>query len=857
MKAISTKASLSCALLAAANLVLPIAILVFATGFFPRKPILPGLASFESLPEFGSPPSAPFDRLIFMVVDALRSDFVYSNQSGFQYTQSLIRNGAAIPFTANARTPTVTMPRIKAMTTGSIPSFVDLILNIDEADTSSSLAHQDSWLAQLKAADKGKLLMYGDDTWLKLFPNIFDRHDGTSSFFVSDFTEVDHNVTRNVPAELERSDWALMVLHYLGLDHIGHKAGPRSSNMVPKQREMDDVVETIFKAIESNDHLKSTLLVLCGDHGMNDAGNHGASSPGETSAALLFLSPKLRAISRGLPAPTQPRAEFDYYASVEQSDIAPTLAALLGLPVSKNNLGAFIPDFLPFWSKDSDRLQILLRNAKQMLGIVKSAFGDRLFDTQGAPDPCRMAATNVNELACEWRRISRESASAGNVDPVWLSDAAAWLRKAQDLMSSMASNFSTEKLVYGQVMGTIAVGLAVLATLTQQTLTGSSYWPILVISLLYGIMNFASSYVEEEQHFWYWSCSLWMAWLGSRSLRRSGRLWPAGYHLLALVCLRLARSWNQTGQKFAGEPDIVKLFLAPNPQFTWALVSLAYAIVAFRIVKSLPGLPSVLRLSSTSALISAAFSFKLAFTAQDAPELVTGLAGRVNEALQGPSLTVRARSVFVLLALGAVLAVIRGGMGRHLVQPSARLLHHLYTLFAMTQSRTTNIPLIVLAQTMCHCLEMDDLSLSEVTTSCLLLQYAFFFAFGGSNAISSVDLSSSYNGFDNFNAVAVGSLTFVSNWAGPIFWTSAANLVLLQKHVGSRADVCRRHLMLLTLFVNASALSVMVACNALRTHLFIWTVFSPRYLYVMAWSIAYHLVTNAGLGSLLFLLGAR
>ncbi len=27
--------------------------------------------------------------------------------------------------------------------------------------------------------------MYGDDTWLKLFPNIFSRVDGTSSFFVS------------------------------------------------------------------------------------------------------------------------------------------------------------------------------------------------------------------------------------------------------------------------------------------------------------------------------------------------------------------------------------------------------------------------------------------------------------------------------------------------------------------------------------------------------------------------------------------------------------------------------------------------------------------------------------------------
>lgn len=77
------------------------------------------------------------------------------------------------------------MPRIKALTTGTTPSFVDLILNFAESDTSSTLAIQDTWLAQLQAQHRGKMIMYGDDTWLKLFPNTFQRADGTSSFFVS------------------------------------------------------------------------------------------------------------------------------------------------------------------------------------------------------------------------------------------------------------------------------------------------------------------------------------------------------------------------------------------------------------------------------------------------------------------------------------------------------------------------------------------------------------------------------------------------------------------------------------------------------------------------------------------------
>lgn len=109
----------------------------------------------------------------------------FSQKRHIPYSHSLIRNGVAIPFTAYARSPTVTMPRLKAMTTGSIPSFVDLILNIDEGDKSSALAAQDTWLVQLKAKETGKVLLYGDDTWLKLFPAFFDRHDGTSSFFVA------------------------------------------------------------------------------------------------------------------------------------------------------------------------------------------------------------------------------------------------------------------------------------------------------------------------------------------------------------------------------------------------------------------------------------------------------------------------------------------------------------------------------------------------------------------------------------------------------------------------------------------------------------------------------------------------
>ena len=147
--------------------------------------------------------------------------------------------------------------------------------------------------------------------------------------------------------------------------------------MLPKQLEMDSIVEQIYRAVESEEHLHSTLFVLCGDHGMNDAGNHGGSAEGETSPALVFMSPKLQYISNGSDCPVAlSGSSFGYYTRVEQSDIAPTLAGLLGFPVPLNNLGVFIPDLLGFWHEG-------WRNKKNK--VPKRALADEPYRHQNRP----------------------------------------------------------------------------------------------------------------------------------------------------------------------------------------------------------------------------------------------------------------------------------------------------------------------------------------------------------------------------------------------------------------------------------------------------------------------------------------
>lgn len=99
-------------------------------------------------------------------------------------------------------------------------------------------------------------------------------------------------------------------------------------------------------------------------------------------------------------------------------------------------------------------------------------------------------------------------------------------------MSSMASNYDMRRLFLGQ--GTAV--LAVIASLSAVRLSLSesihSTLPFMSITLSYGVMMFASSYVEEEHHFWYWSVSAWLALLGLKGLNGYVLL-PDSYHLHA------------------------------------------------------------------------------------------------------------------------------------------------------------------------------------------------------------------------------------------------------------------------------------------------------------------------------------
>ncbi|KAH9331473.1 hypothetical protein KI387_003581, partial [Taxus chinensis] len=182
---------------------------LFAIGFFPVKPALNGVSGLESYEavcysnqkdiEKNIPPNrllslyeeksglpVQFDRIILMVIDGLPAEFVLGKGripptdmmiGAMPHTQSLLSNGKLFGYHAKAAPPTVTMPRLKAMTSGAIAGFLDVAYNFN---TQALL--DDNILGQLARAGR-HMVMHGDETWLRLFPGLFIRQDGVSSFY--------------------------------------------------------------------------------------------------------------------------------------------------------------------------------------------------------------------------------------------------------------------------------------------------------------------------------------------------------------------------------------------------------------------------------------------------------------------------------------------------------------------------------------------------------------------------------------------------------------------------------------------------------------------------------------------------
>lgn len=278
-----------------------------------------------------------FDRAVVILIDALRYDFTvpveddapFHNAFPFMYDTAVKspNNAFLRPFIADP--PTATLQRLKGLTTGNLPTFVDLGSNF-----AGTAIEEDNILMQLRDAGK-RIVHLGDDTWDALFPGYFEANlsHPYDSFNVYDLHTVDNGVLEHIFPLMERTaDWDLLIGHFLGVDHAGHRYGPDHQAMNAKLAQMDLFVRQISSVIDDD-----TLLIVMGDHGMDAKGDHGGESDDEVEAALWMYS-KRPVFGRTDASFVKPPADAKT-RPVNQIDLVPTLSLLLGLPIPYNNLG--------------------------------------------------------------------------------------------------------------------------------------------------------------------------------------------------------------------------------------------------------------------------------------------------------------------------------------------------------------------------------------------------------------------------------------------------------------------------------------------------------------------------------------
>lgn len=784
----------------------------FAKGFFPVK--IANLTGFAKQDVDDVKPL--FDSLVFVVIDALRSDFAYGPKSQMKALQEFIHEGVAIPFTARAATPTVTLPRLKCLTTGAITGFLDAILNIAESDDSSDVTSQDSWVQQSLHAGR-RLHMYGDDTWQRLFPTAFAESDGTSSFFVKDFTEVDLNVTRHLDQQLRLPEWDMLILHYLGLDHIGHLEGPESVHMPAKQKEMDDVLVKIYEQSRITDKIldRRTLMVVLGDHGMTGDGNHGGASDAETQTALTFVSPLLSqrafntASARSHMAGAT-SAGFDYYDTILQSDLVPALSLLLGLPIPKNSLGIVPHKILDLWDDPMQSLAALQQNARQLQGLLIAGNSPPI--KVHAPLSCTMnkmadhcALTSIDfNLSVTNMSVATEQAARSEIYML--------MQFMQDNLRSVSNNYGMLSIYLGWTC--LVLSLLIISVQFLQIAHSRAHLIAIVVPVLHSATAFASSFIEEEQVFWYYTATVLLAWIIAYRVSSLSNMAYLPSTACALLAFRILRRYNQTGQKFSGAPDISTL-LRQYPTWKYCSLLLAQAGTCYKTF-------------SCSCILSISLVTTVTFVML----FIIKLPGD-NSLSTGTTLSaVRITWLCTMLMI------------YHTSRKDIRLKTPGYvfaaSLLFMLQTRQQNAVVLVFFHLIDHGLRQQTNIVSALVTY-FVMQQASFFILGNSNSLSGLDLSQAYNGISTYNEFLVGVLLFISTFIGPLYWQTAMCNWIRDHPKAAEARRFSRTYVVLCSCMYATALCA--SCFALRHHLFVFSVFSPKLLFSVAWSIFYGFCT--------------
>lgn len=770
----------------------------------------------------GAPQDQPsFDKVIFIIIDALGSDFIPSvqiskseklsgkiPQDAMPFLEDSIRRNKAMGFIAKAATPTVTMPRIKALVSGTIPSFMDIMYNL-APDVSKF--DDDNILSIAKSHNKS-IVFYGDDTWLSLFDrSVFTRSEVTLSLFASEYTTVDTNVTKNAFPETERDpiDWDLLILHYLGLDHIGHIFGSNNVPMIKtKLKEMDNVIKKIYNDMSTKNH--KTLIVVCGDHGMSKEGNHGGDSQLEAYTTQVFM-PIKTTLSR-----------IDLHADGElyhQIDLAVTLSLLTGMPIPRMSRGVAIKSLLEgVWHGNKTRLSCsALDNILQLLRLTNI---DEFKETLESSELVRLLDrhsiknNSVLDLSEECFRIAKK---------IQTNLVATVVRQSNPILVA---------LLLGFVMLMSLINLRKSSIrLLMPLLPAKERLLCLIVTVIPILMQGSTNYIEAEHIFWPPYSAITLALFVFFKCQSNNKLVddidPIRAPML-IVTFLITAFWNNLRFLHGGS-----LLL-----FTISL------LIMFNFSKQTLGLTgpySILLL----VLPSGVYLTKLA----EGSNLTYSLLSTAN---------IQILVLITLLVINFMSLWMSAKSNENQPTSIVQRFSTSWMWFAFLLLRSRNSTFLIANVIMEASLNSvaNSLRFDPMTRTIIYMHFsqAAFYGQGNSNLFSTIDVKPAFFGQTRYNSLLAIPLVISATMATQIYWY----LKLFQRVQGEKEtkhmsrsetgsiteglEVGVKDFMDMRNFLNLGY--YIYVCLVLRNHLFIWSVISPKLVYHYITTITLRLTTS-------------
>nr|GMD49280.1 GPI ethanolamine phosphate transferase 2 isoform X1 [Ipomoea batatas] len=919
---------------------------LFVLGFFPVKPTLSGVSGLESFYPPGSnsfegqnatilsadqlkslyqelsgvPPL--FDRLILMVIDGLPAEFVlgkdgHSPPEAFKeampYTQSLLNQGRAVGYHAKAAPPTVTMPRLKAMVSGAIGGFLDVAFNFN---TQALL--DDNIIVQFLRVG-WKMVMHGDETWLKLFPGMFARHDGVSSFFVKDTVQVDHNVSRHLGFELKQTDWSLLVLYF----SIYFLLNPKPCRSFPLPTPNTWILDSDLPMITlANGHqtqavVRGRLRVVSSWKAIPLVPSHGESSGMDLGKLKYFLGIE---VAQSHSAPGQGLLNI-------RAKLLPFLVLLMGVAVMGNTAQVMVcgvngselcTDLAQRDSKVEQEIRDLALSIVSFLEYAEAEYRAMALVTceliwlkHLLQEDDDSVTSDLEEMFCclyleaaslheswKYQRGSR-SMDAEN-SSIIIAAYHNFLRAASEWLSRRATDKPVGLLASGvaAMLLSCVMFLGLLFFLCQEFFveekrslrhvnTSLNSWfldemLILFIIIMLVISMGSSSMIEEEQYIWYFfTTSFYLVVLRkiiqsvtSQTVQNTNNMtesYKRRYIQISLIIVvlisgRILRGWHQGGVNWAHLPDIAKwleqagstyikllqmvsvvLVISINlVSLLWVKWSKRKYAMAVALIYSFPGLLVLLYVTKYQDLTFTVSSFEATLMAQIiyAVLIISAVGTTVFVPWLMPLKNHISLSSISQISFSMV------------VRDSSYIIGYIYIycwclLQLLLQQPINSVAFLLLFMqifaSIWYFSNSDHLFRQWVEVAALyFVGMAGHFGLGNTNTLATIDVAGAFIGVLNHSTLLSGILMFIITYASPILSVlSMVAYIAMKDTMGLKnsRECDFGHLLktligfpcLIPLGLNSVLLvAYTIVLLLMRNHLFVWSVFSPKYLYVCA-----------------------